>query len=615
MQPEVPATLYWPDDQSSLIQRMRDGIMPNPFIRRMRVINMMSQVVIRNIDPKLLLPFDVIDIGHILDKQISQDAIIDQLNSKELAEALTTGDITGLLSITATSPLLNRGLTNNWIQLAIWQPFDPLNVMLAMRTKLLLDVIDEMGHSYNLLRFIGYGWIDFGDIPGEDPGNPDGGGYFWPPLSGPIGPTTPPPGVAPGGTAGPSGTTGPGGTAGPAPPTPEGPTPSAPSGPGVPPGSETAGGPGPPQPGELPPPPSAPPPSGPPPSIPPPPSGAPPAGPAGGWGAGGGNPTGSGAAASGMSCAIWDMSKPPSSVGGLGVLNCCLDKDDIYSYVHIGYATDTMLCGDIQGLTVEQYNPVCEASIFSFSTDGPGTLTNTDYGATYTAPAGGPTCTTPVNIKLWCHTVLVDTLIIDIYPCPAEAAIGYTSQQMSINEEQTLTAVPITPGCGTPVYTWSIISGGGSLSASSGPSVDLTAPSDNPNCLNNPTVQLACNGVPLDTVTFSVNKYTANNVYRVKRCENDCYLAGGYAYCALIHINQGSCDDVETYSGLLCGGGSTNQEGLCSWCESIGRGTCTQAKDLGNCGVAPLTGAAINEYVDMRSPAQIAAGCCPAALL
>ena len=90
---QVPRSLYWPDTEDSVMARMRQNVMPQPFIRRMRLINLMSAVVLRKIDAKLLLPFDVEDLHHVLDKQISQDAVIDQLDNKALAEALTTGNL------------------------------------------------------------------------------------------------------------------------------------------------------------------------------------------------------------------------------------------------------------------------------------------------------------------------------------------------------------------------------------------------------------------------------------------------------------------------------------------------------------------------------------------
>jgi len=78
---------------------MRGDTMPAPFIRRMRLINLISAVVLRKIEPNLLAPFDVQDLHHILDRQISQDAVIDQLDNRALAEALTTGNLQPLWEV------------------------------------------------------------------------------------------------------------------------------------------------------------------------------------------------------------------------------------------------------------------------------------------------------------------------------------------------------------------------------------------------------------------------------------------------------------------------------------------------------------------------------------
>ena len=93
MAAKVPPSLYWPETADSAITKMRRDVMPGAFIRRMRLINLISAVVLRKIEPALLAPFDVQDLHHILDKQISQDAVIDQLDNKPLAEALNTGNL------------------------------------------------------------------------------------------------------------------------------------------------------------------------------------------------------------------------------------------------------------------------------------------------------------------------------------------------------------------------------------------------------------------------------------------------------------------------------------------------------------------------------------------
>ena len=293
------------------------------------------------------------------------------------------------------------------------------------------------------------------------------------------------------------------------------------------------------------------------------------------------------------------------SSSAFGALNCCLDKDDPFSYVHIGYATLEMDCGDIQGLTVVGYNEACEAAIYTWAYDPvQGTLVdNEDYTATYTAPAAGSECETPVTIYLYCNEMEVNQITIDINICPTTAEISYTSQQMAVNEQQTLLATTSAPGCGIPVYDWAIVSGGGSLSLAQGASTVYTAPATNPECANNPTIELSCNGVVLDSLKIAVNAvftvdlaarwccdgnkwYSPYDHYGVcfisKRCTGVDYEAGADAYCQYM-----GC--VADYLAEKCASLATN------WCVDFGL--------------------VHGQYTDQRTPAMITAGCCPAVLL
>ena len=83
--------------------------------------------------------------------------------------------------------------------------------------------------------------------------------------------------------------------------------------------------------------------------------------------------------------------------------------------------------------------------------------------------------------------------------------IGYTSLQMSVDASQTLTAIE---GC--PPYSWSKTAGGGTLTPSEDTLTALyTAPSSNPNCINNPTIVLTdCCGSS-DQITIAVNATSA----------------------------------------------------------------------------------------------------------
>jgi len=110
MSERVPPKIYaplTPDRAASLLKR---GDMPAAFVRRMRVINLLSMVALGKIEEPLLFPFDTIDLHHILDKQISQDAIIDQINNDELSFALATGNILPLGEVTNRRPKLEKAL-------------------------------------------------------------------------------------------------------------------------------------------------------------------------------------------------------------------------------------------------------------------------------------------------------------------------------------------------------------------------------------------------------------------------------------------------------------------------------------------------------------------------
>ena len=181
---QVNPSIFAPATSRSIEKQLRDGIMPSCFVRRMRVLNLISATTLMKAEDELMLPFDVMDLHHVLDRQISQDAIIDQLDSEGMSYALETGNLSPLWDEAQTWPLLRKAFHDGWIQRFFWTPMDPICIMLAMRTRLLLDLIDELGHSYNLLRMVGWGFIDFGEIPGETPGDP--GDYYDPGYDVPI---------------------------------------------------------------------------------------------------------------------------------------------------------------------------------------------------------------------------------------------------------------------------------------------------------------------------------------------------------------------------------------------------------------------------------------------
>jgi len=327
----------------------------------------------------------------------------------------------------ADNPLLSRGIETGWLEKFFGDPFNPLCVMLAMRTKLLLDVVDEMGKSYNLLRGIGFGWIDFGDIPGENPGDPDD--YIPDPLNRPIG---------------------------------------------------DGGG------GDI--------------------LRGPPAYNVYGGGVGHDNPTGSMAPASGFG-GVGDPGAISSGTSSNVKIDCCKDVDDLSLSVSIEYITLEMECGEVQSLVLHGYNPACETSNFTWTLDpeqGDIDVTN-PLAPIYTAPASGADCVATQVINLYCVGELVDSIVIALNTCPVTASILFTTNQMRVDETQTLTIDFALTACGAPEFTWTLAAGSGALSHATGDHTVYTAPATNVNCAGNPTITLSCGGVVLDTLKIAVN--------------------------------------------------------------------------------------------------------------
>jgi len=209
----------------------------------------------------------------------------------------------------------------------------------------------------------------------------------------------------------------------------------------------------------------------------------------------------------------------------------------------------------------------------------------------------------------------------DCFPCVSDCdctdiSIGYTTQGMQVNEEQTLTVEGAEEGCD---YNWAITGGGGSLSGESGVSVIYTAPDENPSCELNPTIELWCGGAMMANLAIGINSYGAGSTaYEVKWITGysggDCvyspyskppcdYWCGPVTY---FMVAQYDCEGTEL---RRCAG--TPQ--FCWYTNPVEdvpaiRGTCWdgftvmgQNQSLG--------------VTDMRSEVKIAKGCCPAGLL
>lgn len=194
-------------------------------------------------------------------------------------------------------------------------------------------------------------------------------------------------------------------------------------------------------------------------------------------------------------------------------------------------------------------------------------------------------------------------------------SIGYTTTQMNINETQQLTVVGGYPGT---TYTWTV-SGGGSITSEG----LYTAPSSNASCSSNPTINLLCEGIAVDSLNIAINGWTGNETaYWVTIVTGAlCSWAyGGYPY---------KCN------GVANGGYSSCNSCICNGC---GYPNCCCYPNLGDpctCqhGPGPIdtctattvyasVGGVCADYsmptpgtYDKRTGAMIAGGCCPAALL
>ena len=502
MRRKVPTKLYWPSKPWEVEAQLRKGDVPPAFVRRMRTINLLSATTLMKMEDKLLAPFDVMDMHHVLDNLISQDAILDQMDSDELSYACTTGNIRPLWDIAPENPLLLKGFTSGWINRFILEPFDPLCVMLAMRAKSMLDLVDEEGHSYNLIRKLGFGFIDFGEIPGEEPGLP--GDYYPPEIDNPI---DFPPGYVPG-----------------------------PGDPGyVPPGPGDPGyvPPGPGDPGYVPEP-------GDPGYVPPMPG---------------------------------DPGYVPPAPGEPGYVPGPGDP----GYVDPGTTPSTELGGGPGG------GAPWGGGI------GPGDLGRAVTPGGEVTPYAGDPCAD------------VDDPLLKV-------AIGYTTQQMSVNEEQTLTVSGAHPRWSYENYGWTIETGGGTLSAEHALELTYTAPATNENCESNPTIALWCGDEIVDTLTIAVNAVEGATRAVMIWKDKSCRTPLAVSYCKAINYTT-NCD------------GSPAPGYPCESAEEFSHVDCEDCFDTVSYTIGCYgNGKSLNYWLDgspwdKRTTANKLAGCCPEDLI
>lgn len=204
---------------------------------------------------------------------------------------------------------------------------------------------------------------------------------------------------------------------------------------------------------------------------------------------------------------------------------------------------------------------------------------------------------------------------------------------MSVSGSQTLTT---SGGCGGP-YSWSIVSGGGSLSNAGGDSVTYNAPESNAYCAYNPTIRVvdACNQYGEIRIAVNTNGYDYGHAYYISEgmnrgpCDEAIYkksyscsgnLGGSWACdgcdCPCPN-NNCSCT---TKTCFCCDGGTR----LCAVCDdcSEAAGTCCTPEGLRNrceggnrCGYFMGIRISCSGVTDTRTDQMKSLGCCPASLM
>ncbi len=179
-------------------------------------------------------------------------------------------------------------------------------------------------------------------------------------------------------------------------------------------------------------------------------------------------------------------------------------------------------------------------------------------------------------------------------------SIGYTTQQMSCDGSQLLTA---TGGAGC--YEWSLTGGGGALSAATGKTTTYTAPSSNANCANNPTIQLKDYCGTIATLSLAINCYAGAEA-ATRDINGECYVSvplgstgcqvAENTYEAQCCSSLYKCDNSfkEKSNWTMCWGANPNPCGS-GWCTTF----CNPEISI----------------TDIRTDAMKLGGCCPARLL
>ena len=195
-------------------------------------------------------------------------------------------------------------------------------------------------------------------------------------------------------------------------------------------------------------------------------------------------------------------------------------------------------------------------------------------------------------------------------------SIGYTSLLMLCGQQQTFSAIG---GC--QPYTWSIASGGGTITQDG----VYTAPATNPNCTMNPTITLmdCCGGSA--SISLTINCYTgsevANGITDFRYCTFTCeFRDPGCTVKGDWHTRKWQCDgilisDCQTNPSCLPAGADIGCTGCTQpWINCAGCSTPSAPPAncwTNQCGCACGITCTCDVLKDCRTELMKEQGCCP----
>jgi len=195
--------------------------------------------------------------------------------------------------------------------------------------------------------------------------------------------------------------------------------------------------------------------------------------------------------------------------------------------------------------------------------------------------------------------------------------------QMPCGEQQVLSIMNYQTG---NTYTWAIVSGGGSLSADRGERVTYTAPDSNPNCENNPTIEVSCNS-EVGSITIALNScyedaraYWLWDTWKHEECE---MIGCGTQFCGPYHPDE--CRYHSHFTATAYSYKCTGEIFYHTVCDTFSCGSgggwccsdnpCSDLRtEIENC-MFKHKGLIFGVPLDVRTEDMKQQGCCPEALL